>query len=72
MTDETETKSEFSHEDVMALARAMFRIQNKSGDADSGDDKTSFQDVKSDMMRTARRTLKILKGQGYSLTKATD
>jgi len=70
MTEDTKTKPAIAREDAMALARAIFRVQNRKSDADAeSDDKPSFKDAKREMLPLARRTLKILHNQGYSLIK---
>lgn len=68
MSDDTKVKVEVSKEDAAVLARAMFKAQSKKDDADSGD-KVSFKSAKGEMLPLARRTLKILKRQGYALSK---
>ena len=80
MSEETKAKPEISHKDAVALAKAMFRVQNRKsgGDADKGSDKSAdkaafkaaFKAAKPEMMLKARRTLKLLHNQGYRLTKA--
>ncbi len=68
MSDDTKVKIEVSKEDTAILARALFKAQNKKDDADTGD-KVTFKAAKNEMLPLARRTLKALKRQGYSLSK---
>ncbi len=65
MSDDTKEKSDIAREDVVALAKAMFRVQAKKSD-----DKASFKDARAEMLPLARRTLKALHKQGYGLTKS--
>ncbi len=65
MSEEKSGKPGIAREDVVALARALFRAQAKKSDA-----KASFKDARAEMLPQARRMLKNLHKQGYSLTKS--
>ena len=73
--EESENKPDIARKEVVALAKALFRVQNRKSDADEGDkadkgDKVSFKDAKAEMLPLARRTLRNLHKQGYSLTES--
>ena len=70
--DKPKDKPKIARKEVVALAKALFRAQNKKSDADKADkaDKASFKDAKAEMLPQARRMLRNLHKQGYGLTKS--
>jgi hypothetical protein len=76
MSEETDTGTGpgIPKEDILALARALFKVQNRPGKSEAGaeGEKPSFKEAKAEMIPLARRTLKLLHARGYVLSKAAD
>lgn len=84
MTTETETANvqpDVSSEDTKVLARVLFKAQNVKNKGAAGNaaenaaentEELAFKDAKKELMPVARRMLKILARQGYTLSKSDD
>lgn len=76
MTTETETANvqpDVSSEDAKVLARVLFKAQKvKNKDVAEEVEEVAFKDAKKELMPVARRMLKILARQGYTLSKSGD
>jgi hypothetical protein len=74
MSEGTIKKPVIAHDDAITLARALHWAENRKGGAEAGfgpdSDKTLFKDVKGEFIPLARRTLRSLQNQGYSLVKS--
>lgn len=72
MNEDSNKKSgknpEIAQEETIVLARALLRVQTRKSDDKA--DKAELKEARAEMRSLARRTLKNLKKQGYSLTKS--